>query len=108
MFRHSRYRNFSIEEWASVSIPELASIFKRCSCHNKSAFFMHFFLVEILHHGPPTNLRDLMSCRGFQKKAAWLMSVYNINFGTPTDSHVLDGSVRLCWVPPDSSEELAL
>jgi hypothetical protein len=109
VFRHSRYRNFSIEEWASVSIPELASIFKRCSCHNKSAFFMHFFLVEILHHGPQTNLCDLMSCRGFQKKSAclWLMSVYNINFGRPTGSHVLDAYVRLCWMPPDSSEELA-
>ena len=109
VFRHRRYRNFSVEEWAMLSITEISAIFKRCSCHNKSAFFMHFFLLEILHHGPPTNLRDLMCFRGFQKKSAclWLKAVYNINFGVPTDSHVVESAIALGWVPANTSEELA-
>ena len=101
VFRHSRYVNLSMEEWGELTVHELAAIFKKCSCHCKNAFALHNFIQECLEYGPPTTLEDIECIRAFSKKSGclWLKAVFNIDFGVPSDSHVLDSAKKLRWVP---------
>jgi endonuclease III len=110
VFRHPRYANFSLEEWCSIDLVELAACFKCCSKHCKNAFNCYHFLKEILENGPPTTLEDLVCFRSVQKKTAclWLVSVYDLTYGIPVDSHVKNKSVALGLVPNKARDKIGL
>ena len=97
VFRHPRYQNMSIEQWASLSIAELASIFKKGSKHCLNAYHYHFFIKECMENGPPLQLADIICFRGFSKKSGclFLKAVLNVDVGIPTDSHVFESAKGL-------------
>jgi endonuclease III len=110
VFRHPRYKHMSIEQWASLSIAELAAIFKTASKHCHNAYHYHFFLSECMENGPPLHLSDLLCFRGISKKSGclFLKAVLNVDVGIVTDRHVFKAARGLKWIPEEGvSEELA-
>jgi hypothetical protein len=111
VFRHRRYRNFSVEEWSLISPDELTMVFHRTSMQGQNANTVHFFLQEFAHKDfLPETIGDLSCFLGFGKKTACLlldaMGVVD-EPGIPVDRN--QGGFRsLGWADVNESEETAI
>jgi endonuclease III len=112
VFRHRRYRNFSVEEWSLISPDELTMVFHRTSMQAQNANTVHFFLQEFAHKDfLPETIDDLSCFLGFGKKTACLlldaMGVVD-EPGIPVDRHLATGFRSLSWADVNESDETAI
>jgi endonuclease III len=112
VFRHRRYRNFSVEEWSLISPDELTMVFHRTSMQGQNANTVHFFLQEFAHKDfLPETIDDLSCFLGFGKKTACLlldaMGVVD-EPGIPVDRHLATGFRSLGWADVNESDETAI
>jgi endonuclease III len=112
VFRHRRYRAFSVEEWSLISTDELTMVFHRVSMQGQNANTVHFFLQDFAHKDfLPKTVYEISRYLGFGKKTACLlldaMGVAK-QPGIPVDRHLATGFRSLGWADVNEHEETAI
>ena len=109
VFRHPRYRDFSIEEWSQISVEELTMLYSPTSKQGLSAMTVHFFLNSFAHGEEflPRNVEDLTCYKGFRKKSACLLLSAmdpSLEVGIPVDRHLATCFGTLGWADPAATD----
>ena len=109
VFRHPRYRLFSVEEWSSISISELTMVFSQVSKQAQSAMFVNLFLGDLAFKSDlPQKVSQISLYHGFGKKTACLLLNAmdpNMIVGIPVDRHLATGFKCMGWADPAERDE---
>lgn len=104
VFRHPRYRKFSIEEWSSISFEEMTMVYSKASKQSISAMYVHLFLGDLAQRTDlPKEVHQITHYKGFQKKSACLLLSAmdpELVVGIPVDRHLATGFKVLGWADP--------
>jgi endonuclease III len=107
VFRHPRYTDFSIEEWASISLEEMTIVFSQTSKQAQSAFTVLQFLRDFAWKDFPTDPATLMCYHGFGKKSiCLLLGILGMETtGVPVDRHLMQAFQNLGWIDSGAKDE---
>ncbi len=104
MFRHQRYKHFSIEEWAEIAVEELTMVYSQVSKQSISAMYAHLFLSDLaIWNTLPRTIPEITCYSRFLKKSACLLldaMGCTPPPGIPVDRHLATGFRALGWVDP--------
>jgi endonuclease III len=104
VFRHLRYKHFSIEEWSEIALEELTMVFSQVSKQGISAMYAHLFLKDLAAKNVlPQTVPEIVCYSGFWKKSACLLldaMGCTTPPGIPVDRHLATGFRALGWVDP--------
>jgi endonuclease III len=102
VFRHLRYKHFSIEEWSEIALEELTMVFSQVSKQGISAMYAHLFLKDLAAKNVlPQTVAEIVCYSGFRKKSACLLldaMGCTTPPGIPVDRHLATGFRALGWV----------
>jgi endonuclease III len=109
VFRHPRYKLFSVEEWSTISIPELTMVFSQVSKQAQSAIYVKLFLGDFAFKSDlPQEIFQVCCYLGFGKKSACLllnaMDPHRC-VGIPVDRHLSSAFRFLGWADPAEKDE---
>jgi endonuclease III len=107
VFRHPRYEHFSVEEWCSISLLELVTVYHHVSKQALNAHIVISFLQEFRDVDLPRTVQEITCYYGFGKKTACLLlsAVGMENVGIPVDRHLFAGFKLLGWIPNNTKDE---
>jgi endonuclease III len=109
VFRHPRYSQFSIEEWASISLEELTMVYSQTSKQAISAMYVLGILMNLSQKDfLPKSVLELTCYLGMGKKSACLLLNAmdpKLVVGIPVDRHLATAFRSLGWVDPNQKDE---
>jgi endonuclease III len=106
VFRHWRYQNWGVAEWALVNVYELATILKPCSAQGLKSLYLKHFFQYLSQHQVPRTVPHFCCFYGIQKKSACLLisTTKEEPVGIPVDRHLKAAFRNLGWVPPEVND----
>ena len=106
VFRHVRYANWTIAEWARISVYELATILQPCSAQAKKALYLVNFFKYVHEEKPLQTVKGFSCIYGLGKKSACLLLLATTGHpvGIPVDRHLQSAFINLRWVPQDETD----
>jgi endonuclease III len=109
VFRHPRYKLFSVEEWSTISIPELTMVFSQVSKQAQCAIYVKLFLGDFAFKADlPQEISQVCCYLGFGKKSACLLLNAmdpHRSVGIPVDRHLSSAFRILGWADPAEKDE---
>jgi endonuclease III len=106
VFRHPRYANWTVQEWARVCVYELATILKPCSAQGVKAHYLLSFFKYVHEEKPPETVKRFSCIYGLGKKSACLLlsATKGHPVGIPVDRHLQSAFRNLRWAPRDETD----
>jgi len=106
VFRHARYQNWGVAEWALVNVYELATLLKPCSTQGLKSLYLKHFFQYLSQHQVPRTVQHFCCFYGIQKKSTCLLlsTTKEGPVGIPVDRHLKAAFRNLGWVPPEVND----
>ena len=109
VFLASPYKEYTLEDWASIPPHEMASIIKKASCWAKNANYIIPYLDYVVKQPKlPRKLDEMVKVYGIGKKSAALIleAVYrDRRGGVAVDRHLKRAFPALHWVHSGTKDE---
>ena len=103
VFKHTMYKSYCIDDWATIDPVDLGSLCLPTSCWRKASTESLLYIRWIVNHNNcqlPKTLEEIMQVYGMGMKSASLIiySFYRKCFAVTNNRHVLRCAIKLDWV----------